>query len=204
LFRKKTKDEIVTQPTMKQLLKLILLPIILVILTNCSSPKTTEIQDEKQVFKNYLTQIPTLKLPLKFQCINFDYSTVNKINELEVSKFGPENSRVLGKLKLKNNLYGVIYIFPADAPLPILQINNEYGKKISKLNFYENYCGEDENYFGSSSAIINKDLSIELKDSAVFFKRDSKGQILEKTKKIENRKRRFEISNSGKIVVKTN
>ncbi|MCX8487303.1 MAG: hypothetical protein ORN53_09080, partial [Crocinitomicaceae bacterium] len=75
---------------------------------------------------------------------------------------------------------------------------------ISKLNFYENYCGEDENYFGSSSAIINKDLSIELKDSAVFFKRDSKGQILEKTKKIENRKRHFEISNSGKIVVKTN
>ena len=182
--------------------QLLFLTILLAFLTSCYSPNKQENKDEKQEFENYLSQIPTLKLPVKFQCDNLDYSTVNKINELEVSKFGPENSHVLGRIKLKNNLYGVIYIFPADVPLPILQINNQCGKKISKLNFYENYCGEDENYFGSSSAKINKDLSIELRDSTVSFKRNEKGLIIDKTKKTEIRHRCFKISNSGEIFKK--
>lgn len=172
--------------------------------TEKKTKNQTETQNEtdnkKEIsFDDYLTAIPETKLPLDLKCeVELNGSTL-KFDRETIDKYGPENSRINGKIAVTDNFTAVIYLYSADIILPIIQTTDRQGKKISELKTYERWCGEDEFSWGTSWATISKDLTITLSDSAVIYKRNDKGQIIEDSKTTEVRHRMFQIDNNGLI-----
>jgi hypothetical protein len=154
----------------------------------------------KQIsFDEYLTAIPEIKLPLDIKCdVELDGSFF-KFNSKTINKFGQENSKINGKIAQTDNFAAIIYLYPADIILPIIQTTDFMGNKISELKIYERWCGEDEFSWGTSWANISKDLTITLSDSVIIYKRNDKGEIIENSKVTEVRHRGFYIDKNGVI-----
>lgn len=174
--------------------------IALIILFSCG--QTTESLNEttKEVaFDDYLTAIPEIKLPLDLNCeVELDGSTLSYSRET-IDRYGQENSRINGKIAVKDNFTVIIYLYPADIVLPIIQTTDRQGNKISELKIYEKWCGEDEFSWGTSWANISKDLTITLSDSAVIYKRNDNGEIIEESKTKVVRHRKYQIDHTGEI-----
>ena len=187
----------------------------LTILIGCgqTTEKQTENQKETQIetdnkneisFDDYLTAIPETRLPLDLKCdVELNVPTLEFDRET-IDKYGQENSRINGKIAVTDNFTAIIYLYPADIILPIIQTSDRQGKKISELKIYERWCGEDEFSWGTSWATISKDLTITLCDSAIIYKRNDEGQIIEESKTTEVRHRKFQIDNNGRINEKKN
>lgn len=71
-----------------------------------------------------------------------------RFDRVTIDQFGQENSRINGKIAVANNFTAIIYLYPADIILPIIQTTDRQGKKISELKIYERWCGEDEFSWG--------------------------------------------------------
>ncbi len=162
-------------------------------------------EKEKEIsFNDYLTAIPETKLPLDMECeVALNGSTL-EFDRATIDKFGQENSRINGKIAVTENFTAIIYLYPADISLPIIQTTDRQGKKISELKVYERWCGEDEFSWGTSWAKISKDLTITLSDSAIIYKRNEAGEIIEDSKTTEVSHRKFQIDNRGRIIEKYN
>ena len=159
---------------------------------------------EEILFDDYLTAIPETKLPLGLKCeIDLNGSTL-EFDRNTIDKYGQENSRINGKIAVTEKFAAIIYLYPADIILPIIQTTDRQGNKISELKIYERWCGEDEFSWGNSWATISKDLTITLSDSAIIYKRNNEGQIIEESKTTEVRHRKFQIDNNGRINEKKN
>src|SRR5690606_12711655 len=118
-------------------------------------------------FDDYLTAIPETKLPLDLRCeVELNVSILN-FDQTIIDKFGQEKSRINRKITVTDNFTAIIYLYPADIILPIVQTTDLKGNKISELKIYERWCGEDEFSWGTSWANISKDLIITLSDSAI-------------------------------------
>lgn len=155
-------------------------------------------------FDDYLTAIPETKLPLDLKCeVELNGSILN-FDQTIIDKFGQENSRINGKIAVTDNFTAIIYLYPADIILPIVQTTDLKGNKISELKIYERWCGEDEFSWGTSWANISKDLIITLSDSAIIYKRNDEGEIIEESKATEVRHRKFQINSKGQINEKKN
>ena len=97
------------------------------------------------------------------------------INAVEIeSKFRPEGSSVMGKLKSMNNKNFIIYTYQADIVLPMLEIYNNEGLKIRQLELLDmGYCSSEfENQFSefkiqNDSIIILKNFKIENTDTII-------------------------------------
>lgn len=113
---------------------------------------------------------------------------------------GPEDSKIFGKLADKEKYTAIIYLYPADNILPIIQTTDKQGNKISNLSLFENYCGEDEDFSGTTWTVINKDLTIERIDSITTFRRNKDGIIIDKTRKTEVQHSLFCINDDGQIL----
>jgi len=182
---------------MKQLAVILSLSILII---GCNSNKNT---NEKQTeFEKYANEIEKIKLPLETNCNEWLSSSQKGISDSLIKSFGIEFSNVYGKLSENENYTAIVYLYPADDVLPIIKTTDKNGNKIAVLSLYENYCGEDENFWGVSWARINEDLSIQLGDSLVTFERNENGEIIEETKKTEVRNRYFYIDNNGQIIEK--
>jgi len=187
----------------------------LTILFGCGQTTEKKVQTETEsrnenvvknevTFDDYLTAIPEAKLPLDLKCeIELNGSTLN-FDRTTIDKFGQENSRINGKIAETENYTAIIYLYPADIVLPIIQTTDRQGNKISELKIYERWCGEDEFSWGTSWANISKDLTITLNDSAIIYKRNDKGEIIEASKTTEVRHRKYQIDNKGRINEKKN
>lgn len=150
-------------------------------------------------FDDYLTAIPETILPLDLKCeVELNGSTLD-FDRATIDKFGQENSRINGKIAVTDSFTAIIYLYPADIILPIIQTTDRKGKKIGELAIYERWCGEDEFSWGTSWASISKDLTITLSDSAIIYKRNDEGEIIEESKTTEVRHRKFQIDNKGEI-----
>lgn len=187
----------------------------LTILFGCgqTTEKKAESQTETQIetdskkeisFDEYLTVIPETRLPLDLKCeVELNGSTLD-FDRATIDQFGQENSRINGKIAVTDNFTAIIYLYPADISLPIIQTTDRQGKKISELKIYERWCGEDEFSWGTSWANISKDLTITLSDSAIIYKRNDEGEIIEESKTTEVRHRKYQIDNKGRINEKKN
>ncbi len=78
-------------------------------------------------FTDYLEAIPKIKIPTRYSCNN-SYEWIN----LE-SKYRPKGSSIMGKLNSINGNHFIIYTYPADITLPILEIYNNEGSKLNQL-----------------------------------------------------------------------
>jgi len=149
-------------------------------------------------FSDYLKAIPHIKLPLDLKCEIPPKASTLKFDSETIQKYGTGTS-INGKIAMNDNFTAIIYLTPADIILPIIQTTDRNGNKISELHLYEKWCGEDMFSWGTSWAKISDDLIITLSDSAINYKRNDKGEIIEKSKKTEVRHRKFQIDEKGKI-----
>lgn len=177
----------------------------LTILAACNQSSNEELDIQDQInnkelsFEEYLSIIPTIEIPIILNCeyelrgsdLNFD--------QKEIDKFGLENSNIYGKIAVTKDFAAIIYLYPADIVLPIIQTTDRNGNKISELQLYDKWCGEDEFSWGTSWADISKDLIITLSDSAIVYKRNDVGEIIEASKTTEVRHRKYKIDNNGRI-----
>ena len=154
---------------------------------------------EQRVFDDYLKAIPTVELPLNLKCDVEPIDPVLGFDSMTIEKYGQKYSSVFGKIAVRENFTAIIYLYPADIVLPIIQTTDRQGNKISEFKVYELYCGADEFFCSTSWATIMEDLTIVLRDSTAMYERNLKGEIIEDTKKIEVRNRKFQIDNKGQI-----
>lgn len=88
-----------------------------------SSPKTA--------FEQFADSIPQLELP-------FELSTSDEIEYVESnSRFIPEGAALIGKLKSQSNKWLIIYSYPADIRLPILEVYDNNGKKLHEIQLFD-------------------------------------------------------------------
>lgn len=76
---------------------------------------------------------------------NFTLSNKEEFNHLGIqSKYIPEGAGLIGKLKPINNYEFIIYSYPADLRLPILEVYNFKGEKVNERVLYNfEYCSSD-------------------------------------------------------------
>jgi len=153
-------------------------------------------------FSDYTDKIAQIELPLMTTCDQELESLQLDFSQSIINEFGPENSEIFGKLSVNKNFAAIIYLYPADIILPIIQTTDRNGKKISVLSLFDFYCGEDEFSWSTASAQVNTDLTILLSDSIITYERDSKGEIVGSTRKSVVRNRSFYINDKGEILEK--
>jgi hypothetical protein len=193
------------------MIRLLFLLYILSIFTSCStieeehddvilSRETETFSDSEITFNDYLNAIPTVQLPIKMRCEAPLTGSKLGFKDHIIEKYGQANSGIHGVLAQTDNFIAILYLYPADVSLPIIQTTDRQGNKISELNLYERYCGEDEFYLGYSWAEISKNLTITLSDSSLVFERDEAVEIIEHSKRIEQvRHRKYFIDERGEI-----
>jgi hypothetical protein len=153
-------------------------------------------------FSDFIKKITQVELPLITTCDQELESLQLDFSQSVINQFGPENSKIFGKLSENKNFAAIIYLYPADIVLPIIQTTDRNGKKISVLSLFDSYCGEDEFSWSTARAQVTTDMSILLSDSTITYKRDSKGEIVDSTRKTVVRNRSFYINEKGEILEK--
>ncbi len=151
------------------------------------------------VFDQYLKAIPLIELPLDLKCASELEGSTLDLDTATIAKYGQAFSRINGTIAVRDNFTAIIYLYPADIVLPIIQTTDRQGRKISELNMYDKWCGEDAFSWGTSWATITKDLAITLSDSAITYKRNDKGHIVDESKTTVVRHRKFQIDINGRI-----
>ena len=76
---------------------------------------------------------------------NFTLSSSEEFNHLDIkSKYIPDGAALIGKLQAIDNYEFIIYSYPADLRLPILEVYNSNGKKVNERVLYNfEYCTID-------------------------------------------------------------
>lgn len=166
----------------------------------CEQPKKVDKIKKEITFIEFTNNIKQLKFPIEAKCEKDLIGSTIDLNKETIKKYGPENCSIYGKIFENNKYTAIMYLYPTDVSMPIIQTNNKNGTKISSLNLYEISCWEDESISENSWFIINKDLSIELGDSSTTFERDDNGEIIESTRTIKVRNRTFKINSAGEII----
>lgn len=173
------------------------------LLASCIHTHETSGLKDKNAFSEYSVRIRQVDLPLNLSCYQELQSIQPGFPESEIRKFGPEECRIFGKIFECENFTAILYLYPADMALPILQTTDKQGRKISALALFETFCGEDETSRDTSWACIHNDLRIELSDSAITFQRDKEGERIQETIKTKVRHRQFYVNSRGKILERT-
>lgn len=164
-----------------------------------SEKKAANDPNSENSFAEYAAKIPSIALPLKTTCgSELSRSSADIPNE-SISKFGVENSDVYGKLAETKNYTTIVYLYPGDVIFPLIKTTDKQGNTISELNFFENYCGEDEGFKRFSWGTIGKNLEMELCDSIVTYRSDENNMI-EGSQKSDVIRRYFYINDKGQIL----
>ncbi len=104
-----------------------------VILTASSqeNPNVKDQQLSEDSFKQFVDDIPLLQLP-------FELSTSDPMYHLNMeSKYIPEGAALIGRLKSRLGKHLIIYSYPADIRLPILEVYDNDGKKLNELQLFD-------------------------------------------------------------------
>lgn len=127
---------------------------IITLLLSCDTNNTriNERITPKTDFQQYVDSIPTLDLPYEFsssdEMIHFD----NPKSQV------PEGAMLMGKLPSLDNVHLIIYSYPADIRLPVLEVYDNDGKKRSETPLLKYNCLLDLNW--QSSFVITEDYDI--------------------------------------------
>jgi len=108
----------------------------LICLASCSMSDSVCDKETKTEFENYVCEIPLLS-------VNFGLTCAEPIEHIDIkSKFTPEGAGIVGRLRSIDNYSFIIYSYPADIRLPILEVYNQKGNKINQTPLLnQNDCG---------------------------------------------------------------
>ena len=101
-------------------------------------------------FLNFIDQIENLKIGYSINC-----NERFKHQDIE-NEFIPDGASLLGKLKSFDGHHFIIFTYPADIRLPILEVYDDNGlKKLEKQLFDYSACGFESPNTASSFSIID-------------------------------------------------
>jgi len=174
--------------------------LLLLLITGCARKKPPAGSTENP-FRSYHESIRPVELPLATRCEEELIAQPSQLSNPLIRKFGVADALVHGKIAATDQYVAILYLYPTDILLPVLKITDSCGVTIDSLPFYHRWCGEDEHSVGTSWALITPDLTITLCDSAVTYRRDSTGAIIESSRDTVSSTRRFRISPDGHLLV---
>ncbi len=127
---------------------------IIVILSACSTPTDEVVQEEVELtpFEQFVDSIPIIKTP-------YSLSSNEVFEYIEIaSKNIPEGASLMGKLNSINGFHFILYSYPADICLPILEVYDADGRKINKAVLFQyGACPITSNGY-SKCTIMDKEL----------------------------------------------
>jgi len=106
------------------------------VVLSCANPEATRTtqKTESTPFEQFVKDVPLVALP-------FELSTSEEFKHLAIeSKFIPEGAALIGKLPSKNGMHFLLYSYPADIRLPILEIYTNDGAKINEISLFKSAC----------------------------------------------------------------
>lgn len=135
----------------------LVLQFITALLIACGNQETDSVVQEvkRSAFTYYVDSIPTLELPL---VLKSDDAMMHFENPKE---FVPEGAELIGKLPSLGNKHFIIYSYPADIRLPILEIYDDEGKKLKDVQLFKYNCPLDMGWFSKFSISKDYDIVIE-------------------------------------------
>ena len=115
------------------MIKLLVHCIILVgVLFACGNQTTQQkkVINEETPFQQFVNSVPLITLP-------FGLSSNEAINHLTIdSPVIPEGAALIGKLPSQDSRHLLIYSYPADIRLPILELYDSNGTKLKEVNLF--------------------------------------------------------------------
>ena len=131
-------------------------------------------------FEQYVDSIPLLPLP-------FELSTTDAITHVSMkSHFIPDGAAIIGKLPSKNGRHLIIYSYPADIRLPVLEVYDHRGKRTHSVELV-NYGAcpiTDNGYYGFRLAnyeVIYRETTCDSFDSRIERDSITVAQVVQST-----------------------
>lgn len=156
-------------------------------------------QTNNSDFEKYCGLLPNLNLPFKMHC-NDDVShpCIDIKNEY-ILKYKPNSANILGKIKINQNTYGIIYTYPSNDIFPVVQTYSWDGKPMAKLNLLTKNCGRENDLYSSSTFIIENHCKVTVIDSMLRYELDEENNIVGLLKS-EIKQTHYSFSSNGQIL----
>lgn len=187
------------------------------ILSSCNGKPTerineatnTTIEKAKTPFNDFIGKFPVIHLPFIYSSNRLGNDAIRKMVKLDSKTVDSAfvNSEFIdeiycyGLLADTTNFYSLICFFPADSFYPVLATYSKSGKLISQEDLLVYGCGSDCGLsYCSSTAIINKDLSLFCADTVKYkFQCDSLGEPLPNSGLTQSIVKQGKVRRDGKI-----
>jgi hypothetical protein len=157
--------------------------------------------DTITTFDNYIGLMPSLMIPVKITCDDQPYPIPDLYNNRSYGRmFRPEGAAIIGKLRTTNKYVAIIYAYPADISLPILETYTLEGVKLDQLQLFNlSSCVTDFNdtIETNSSFLIFENFDIKIIDSIFNTTTHTDGNIVRTFKQTNVKK--YMIDDSGMI-----
>jgi len=122
---------------------------------SCSvKSETDDTENELPSFEQYVEEIPLIS-----ERVELRSSSLIKHVDIE-SDFIPEGAALFGKLNSINGYHFIIYTYPADVRLPILEVYDNEGNKINEKQLYRYGSCPVTNSGGSTAIIKDREMII--------------------------------------------
>lgn len=120
-------------------------------LNSCSVNDSICDKESKTEFEKYICEIPLLSAGFSLTCAEqIEHHNFK-------SEFTPEGAGIVGRLKSIGSHSFIIYSYPADIRLPILEVYDQKGEKINETPLFDEYdCSIDSPTTSSRFRIENE------------------------------------------------
>lgn len=138
-------------------------------------------ESNDESFVEFFSKIPKLEVGYKTVCYQMEL-----VSDSIESIFKSNGATILGRLNPINDFYFIVYIYPADLPLPILEVYDKQGEKMNDVQLFNyGFCTDmlADNQYSSFEILTNEKIEIlsfiESIDSIEIVQRDTIDLFLE-------------------------
>ena len=118
--------------------------------------------DSPESFLDYIKKIEKIDIPVTYTC----QDNLKHIDDLE-SKFIPDGAAIMGLVNSIDKCHFIIYSYPADIRLPILEVYSNKGEKVKEVTLLDiESCPFDDENLISRFDILN-DTTIRLENISI-------------------------------------
>jgi hypothetical protein len=165
------------------------------LLYSCNSEKQSN--TEAITFRSIYDSLAKIELPLKLTPES--WSEIIKTKTERYSSLSTTYAEPVVKIYDGEDFKLVLFVFQAESAAPILYSVNKKKELTDTLFLMGDWTSNDPENATQEYVTINKDLTIQLLDSAFTWKVDSLGERIEASKKLLVKFEEYKIFESGKI-----
>jgi hypothetical protein len=170
----------------------------------CSDkPKTTEQIENKaadtESFKSVYDTLDQIEIP-----ITLTWDKWNDLYKNHIEKYGPragENTTAhpFAKLVARKNFKAFIFVSTDETGSPVIMTFDRTGNVIDGLSLLGDVASNDPGNWTKELSVVNKDMTIQLIDSAWTYRLGASGDRIESSGKLTTKNELYRILESGKF-----